>query len=300
MIDFVKILYKDKSEFEPYVNDPDNFPELLQVLERHSSEIRYPHKTNLLTMDVVIAQKYGYVKNSLHKLFNFLKYRENANYNDFTYRELCETIDFLSLNLPDIAFTGITQLEFGININISKPAELIIRENVLMHNHKNYNHNKKYNGKGELKRFDRTDYLVKIYDKAKQYSKEYGIFQNILRFEIKHKRNRYLNDIGIFNLNDLKNKENLQKLFDNCILRFDEMQIIDTFYEESIEPRDYQKLIKFTNPKYWEEDIKEKSGTTKIRHKNQFKGLIEKYSLDTTKKQLRSLLVGKFNYLINN
>ncbi|QYJ68786.1 hypothetical protein [Flavobacterium litorale] len=300
MIDFVKILYKDKSEFEPYVNDPDNFPELIQVLERHSGEIRYPHKTNLETMDVVIAQKYGYIKNSLHKLYNYLVYRENANYNDFTYSNLCESIEYLGMNLPDIAFTGITQLEFGFNICVSKPAEQIIRENVLMHKYKNYNHNKQYDGKGELKRFDHSNYLVKIYDKAKQYSKEFDIHHNILRFEIRHTRRRDLNDLGVFNLNDLRNKDNLQRLFENAIMRFDKMQIIDSILEESIEPEDFQKLIRFKNPEYWQEEIKEKSGTFKMRRRNEFNALIEKYSLNSTKNELRRLLIEKFNHLINN
>lgn len=295
MIDFVRIHYKDKSEFEPYVMKEENFEKLQTVMEYHTGEINYPYKTVLDTLDVVITKKSGYVKNSLHKLYNYVNEDEECNYNDFQYSKLCETIDYIS-KIPNITETKLTNLEFGININVDDKAENIIKKFVLMHNYKGYNHNKEYNGKGFLYQFDHSNYLIKIYDKAKQYKRP----DNILRFEIKYKRERGFNDLGIYNLKDLKNKQNLRRLFCDLMKRFEEMQIIDLFDDKDIIKKDKELLTQYINPRFWQEDIKGMSGTTKMRYKRTFNSLILKYGLDTTKKNLNTLLKEKFIQLINN
>ncbi|MBR9847490.1 MAG: hypothetical protein GYB35_15935 [Algicola sp.] len=295
MIDFVRIHYKDKSEFEPYVDNAENFNNVFKVLEGNSGEVLYPYRARLEIMDIVVTEKGGYVKNSLHKLYNYIHNKEDKNYNDFEFSKLCDTIQHIS-RIPRLAQTSLTNLEFGLNIKINKPAEEILKKSVLMHKNKGYNHNRKFNGKGELKQFNHANYLIKVYDKAKQYNLPY----HVLRFEVKFTRKRDFNKAGIYNLDDLKSKENLNELFKVYMMRFDEMQIIDTILEECIEPKDFQKLIRFKNPEYWQEDIKEKSGTFKMRRRNEFNALIEKYSLDSTKKEIRRLLIEKFNHLINN
>ncbi|MCF1420845.1 hypothetical protein [Mangrovimonas futianensis] len=295
MIDFVRINYRDKSEFEPYIDNPDNFREVFKVLESNTGEVLYPYRTRLDKMDIVVTEKGGYVKNSLHKLYNYIHSREDKNHNDFEYSKLCETILHVS-RIPDLTHTSLTNLEFGLNIRVDRPAEEILKKSVLMHNYKGYNHNRKFNGKGELKQFDHSNYVIKVYDKAKQYKLEYNVF----RFEVKFTRRRDFNKVGVYNLDDLKSKDNLKELFKIYLMRFDEMLILDEISEDSIEQLDYQKLLKFVNPKYWEEDIKTMSGTTRMRHRNQFNVIIEKYGLDSTKKELRRLLVEKFDYLINH
>ncbi|MBU2949704.1 hypothetical protein KO493_03220 [Tamlana agarivorans] len=295
MIDFVRVFYRDKSELEPYVDCGENFNEILKVLESNSGEIRYPFRTRIGIMDIVVTLRGGYVKNSLHKLYNFVYNKENKNHNDFEYEKLCETIQYLS-QVPRLTQTSLTNLEFGLNIKVDRPAEEILEKNILMHNYNNYNHNPKFRGKGVLKQYDHTNYVIKVYDKAKQYRLPY----HVLRFEVKFTRRRGFNKVGIYNLDDLKNKEKLKELFRVYLMRFDEMLIIDSVPEESIELEDYQKLSKFKNPFYWEVDIKDKSGTYRMRRRKEFNALIEKYKLNSTKAEIRRLLVEKFNYLINN
>jgi len=295
MIDFVKIHYKDKSEFEPYVDNAENFNNIFKVLEGNSGEVLYPYRARLGIMDIVVTEKGGYVKNSLHKLYNYIQNKEDKNYNDFEFSKLCDTIQHIS-RIPRLTQTSLTNLEFGLNIKVNKPAEEILKKSVLMHKNKGYNHNRKFNGKGELKQFNHANYVIKVYDKAKQYNLPY----HVLRFEVKFTRRRDFNKVAIYNLDDLKCKGNLKELFNIYMMRFDEMQIIDTILEESIEPEDFQKLIRFKNPEYWQEDIKDKSGTFKMRRRNEFNALIEKYSLDSTKNELRRLLIEKYNHLINN
>lgn len=301
MIDFVKILYKDKSQIEPYMLDSNNFEEVTQILERHSGEIRYPYTTKFELMEIRMTQKYGTVKNSLHQLYNYINFNEKANYNDFSYSKLVETIDVLNQNIPDSCTTRISQLEFGLNISTNIPAEDIIRRKVLMHDYKGYNHNKQYHGKGELKRFDHANYLVKIYDKEKQYKSDYNVSGHILRFEVRFTRNRDFNNIGVYNLNDLKSKQNLRRLFQILLKRFDDMQIVDVFDEATIlDQVDYQKLTRFCNPQFWEEVSITKSRQTRMRYRMQFEDLVKKYNLDSTKVELKNQLRNKFVELMNN
>ncbi|PXX22854.1 hypothetical protein [Arenibacter sp. ARW7G5Y1] len=296
MIDFIKIYWSDKSYLEPFVCNVDNFQSLYFVCEQHTGEISYPYKTNIESMNVVVNKKSGYVKNSIHKLFNVLNEDKEHNHNDFTYSNLCTSIDYLTSRLIDTENARISQLEFGLNINTSAAAETIIRKNVLMHQFRGYNHNRKYHGSGELKQFDHSNYVIKVYDKAKQYRIE----QNILRFEIKFLKSREFQKFGIYNINDLKNKENLKKLFELLIQRFDEITIVDDGASINISTEDNNKLRQYLNPSFWEEDLEGVHQQYKARHRNKFNDLLERNNLLKTKKALKVALTNKFKYLISN
>lgn len=297
MIDFVKIYYKDKTKLEPYAKDANNFNEIEMVLEGHSGEIRYPYRVKHENMNLVLSDKSGYVRNSIHKLNNIVELGEDHNHNDFNYSKLCSTIDYLSRTIIDSTITGLTHLEFGLNINLNKPAEGIIRGNILMHSLKNYNHNRKYYGKGELKQFDHHNYFIKVYDKAKQYELD----SNILRFEVKFIKAVEFQNLGIFCLEDLKSKINLRRLFVYLIKRFDELTIVDDYHSNTTIPnKDIELLNKFTNPVFWSEHIKEQSRTMKGKHKRRFEAILERHDLLKTKMYLKTLLLQKFIFLINN
>lgn len=294
MIDFVRIHYKDKARLEPYVLDENNFPFLLTTLEYHSDDIQYPYKAKTGFMDIVITEKIGYVKNSIHKQYNYMRTKEKQNYSDFTYSQLCETIDDLGTKIIDIKETRLTQLEFGLNITTNVPAEQIIRNNILMHKYRGYNHNQKFNGKGELKRFDHSNYLIKVYDKAKQFELE----ENLLRFEIRLSRKEF-SPLGINNLNSLKCVNILDNLLEYLIKRFDEMTIIDPV-PSGLPQKDRESLYKYKDPNYWQVELAEKSGQTHMRHKSKFQCLIDKYDLGQTKRTLRAALQAKYEILKNN
>lgn len=295
MIDFVRIYYKDKARFEPYVLDKNNFPFLLASLEYHSGDIKYPYTDKVSLMDIVVTEKTGYVKNSIHKQYNYMRTREAQNYSDFTYSQLCETIDDLGGKIIDIKETGLTQLEFGLNITTSVPAEQIIRNNILMHKYRGYNHNPKYDGKGELKRFDYRNYAIKVYDKAKHFQLD----ENLLRFEIRFLRKKEFNPLGVYNLDSLKCINVLDNLFEFLIKRFDEMTIIDPI-PNHLPQIDREELYRHKDPNYWQVELAKMSGQTRMRHKRKFQHLIDKYDLGQTKKRLRAALQAKYEFLKNN
>lgn len=295
MIDFVKLYYSDKSRLESFVLNPENFETVDAVMEYHTGEVKYPFKTKLGIMDVGISEKSGYVKNSLHKLYNHLTIGEDQNHNDFSYSSLCKTIDFMSKKIIDVDSTRLTQLEFGFNIKVDRRSEDIVRRNIIIHNHKGGS-SYDYRGKGELKQFCRNNYIIKCYDKGKQYQ----LNDNILRFEIKFIKAVEFNKLGIFNIGDLKSKLLLRNLFLYLIKRFDEITIIDDFDELSIPiKKEYDKLSRFANPNFWSEELKGVHPQTRARHKKVFNSLLEKNDLLKTKAFLRKSLYKKFFYLIN-
>lgn len=296
MIDFVRVHYHDKSILEPFMLIQENFERVITNFDYHKREVLYPYKANLGNMEIVINENGGYVKNSIHKLNNLLITGYEHNYNDFPYSELCSSIDYMSDNIIDVSQKKLTQLEFGLNINVSKSAEAIIKKSILMHNLERHTALRKFKGRGYLLEFEHTDYIIKVYDKAKQYKRP----ENTLRFEIKLIHPRQFNPLGIYNLEDLKSKENLKNLFNYMLKRFDELLIVDDITKnELISARDLDGLNIFSSFAYWENLSKNDQRQKKMIHKRKYHSLLEKYDLLKTKRTLRALLVEKFEELIN-
>jgi hypothetical protein len=296
MIDFIRLYYRDKSRLECFVLDKENFETVSTVMDYHTGEVKYPYRTKLESMDIGVSERSGYVKNSLHKLHNFRESAEDQNYNDFSFSKLCTEIDYLSKNIIDAERTQLTQLEFGLNIEIANLPELLVRRNFIMHKFKGGTGNT-YQGKGELKQFTHENYFIKVYDKGKQFE----LNKNVLRFELKFIKAKEFQKLGVHHIGDLKDKRNLRGLFNYLINRFNEMTIVDDFDENSItDVKDYNNLQKYTNPLYWTEEIRGLHPQQRIRHKQSFEKILLKNDLLKTKDNLRALLFKKYIHLINH
>lgn len=295
MIDFVSIKYYDKDNLENFVLNPENFKEVISLMEYHSGEVLFPYKANVENIEIAITKKQGRVKNSLHKLFNILKSKKEHNHNDFRYSSICETIDYLKEKIVDVSKASITQLEFGFNIEIPAQPESVIKHNVLMHQLNGYTHEDNFDGKGYLKSFDHDEYLIKVYDKSKQF-KIKGKY--ILRFEIKYKKNKPLHKFGIYNLEDLKDKTKLDKLFEDLMKRFEELTIADNYSERKDIPDEVKaKLDAYSSFSYWQQF---NNNQTKMVHKRAYFKLLEKYNLLKVKADIKTLLEKKYQELIKS
>ncbi|MGC4041205.1 MAG: hypothetical protein QM710_10570 [Flavobacterium sp.] len=296
MIDFIRIFYKDKDRFEQHVVDEQNFPDLNAVLNYHTGSIKYPYTTNLGSLALGVSEKTGYVKNSIHQLYNYLTEEAAHNHNDFGYYSICSTIDFISKKIIDANITKLTQLEFGFNLDVDKDPVSILTRNFLTHQYKEGSVID-YQSKGKLKQFVHSNYIIKIYDKSRQYN----LGNNILRFEVKFKKAVEYKHLGIYSITDLKKKIVLRKLFIYLINRFDELTIVDNFSIQSIQNKEeYYSLSRYSNPVFWTHEIKNTHSEYKARKRKHFERLLKKNNLLKTKSQLRELLHRKFIYLINN
>lgn len=295
MIDFVKLKYQNRDKMEKFVTNSENFKRCYTKMEYHSGEILYPYNVYIKKMEVSINEKSAYVKNSLHKMANYIQYNDDHNYNDFGYKRLCDTIDYLNRKVIDSLSAKITQLEFGLNINTLVAAENIIVKNILFHKHHQCNVNTKFNGKGRYKQFEYSNFYIKIYDKAKQYKLD----ANILRFEIKYKGAKGINPLGVYSLSNLKDKVVLKGLFKDLLKRFDELTIIDKITDK-VSKKDKKELTNYLSINYWENLSERKNRNLKPVHIKRFNSLLEKNNLLNTKQLLRERLIQKFETLINN
>jgi hypothetical protein len=295
MIDFIRLYYKDKSKLENFVLQEGNFETIDTVMDYHTGEVKYPFTTKLDSMSIGVSEKSGHVKNSLHKLHNYRQTSVEQNYNDFSFSKVCSEIDYISDGIIDAETTKLTQLEFGLNIETDSLPEAIVRRNFFMHKYIGGSGNN-YQGRGELKQFSHNNYIIKVYDKGKQFNLE----KNVLRFEVKFTRAIEFQNQGIFYLGDLKDKGNLRRLFIYLIKRFDEMTIVDDFDEYLItDINDYHKLIRYTNPIFWTEEIRGIHQNKRARYRDDFEKILLKNNLLKTKECLRGLLFQKYISLIN-
>lgn len=121
-----------------------------------------------------------------------------------------------------------------------------------------------------------------------------------MRFEIKFVSSKEFNPLGVYNLDDLIIKENLNMLFKYLMKRFDELLIVDDITENpQIPMNDIDSLNSYSSFVYWENLSKNNQRQTKMRHKKKYFNLLEKYDLLKTKKMLKNQLIQKFEKLIN-
>ncbi|HNP32159.1 MAG TPA: hypothetical protein PKN96_02570 [Flavobacterium sp.] len=295
MIDFVKIKYQDKDKLKRYILEAKNFDIVSDIVDLNTGLLNDFPFTKLGVLDIKIFANSAYVQNSIHKMYNYLKTGNAHNYDDFSYSKLCETIDYLTNNLINLNETYITQFEFGLNLTIDKVPEHVVRRNVLFHN-KLIASSNRFFGKGEYKQFPHTNFIIKVYDKGKQYQ----LKRNTLRLEVKLIRRIEFLKLGVSNIQDFKIEDVLRRCFKYFIMRFEQLIIIDDFDESMIaDNEDYLKLNRYTNPLFWSEELKGKHPQKVARHRGDFEVLLKKYSLLQTKDYLRTKLIEKFNTLIS-
>ncbi len=295
MIDNVRLQVLNKENFENHIIK-NNVVDLVSPLNTFTGEINESSKKGKeRNLEVRITPYQAVIFGSLHKYENLCNGETNHNYNDFSYNQIKELIPFLT-ELFDIENnTSLTNLEMGFNLDLDISPKLIIDNNVLMYDLKSANKDLKFKGRGDYKEFQKTDYILKIYSKSKQYN----LKNHLIRVEIKITKKRKLQDLGVFELEDLLNKEVLLNIFNFLLNEFQKVFIIDDFDNVKILIKDLEKLNKYTNPNYWIRIRNEKSYKITKRLENDFKLLIRKYNLGKTKKELKDKLVLKFSSLMN-
>jgi hypothetical protein len=295
MIDNVKLFVNDKHRFENHIEN-NGLVELSSTFNCVTGEINeYPKKGNDLNLIVNMTQNQATVLGSIHKYNNIMEDKGNQNFNDFSFCQIQKVIRVLTEKYKIENDTSITNLEFGFNLAVEKDPKLIIDANLLMNNYKSPSKNLKFLGRGDYKEFQLTDYNIKFYNKSKQFK----LGTHVLRIELKITRKRCLQKLDIYSLEDLMYNWAYVKLFEDFIGKFEGLMIVDEFDVDLIPEKDYNKLIKYTNPNYWI-SIKEKSPKVISRLKKDFNNLLNKHNLLKTKNELREKLESKFIELLNS
>ena len=238
-------------------------------------------KGSFFNMQIALSCVGAYIKGSIHKLTNLLKGGKNQNYNDLTFCSANESISRL-IDVFGLQKTSLTNLEFGLNILISKDPQQFLDYNLLMYDSEGHTKDLPFRGKGNYKEFQKTDYYIKVYNKSKQY----GLKSNILRVEVKIINKRKLEKMGVFSIEDLQNKETIKGLYLFLLGELQKLTILDDYTGVEMPSNDRNNLNEYTNPNYWKKLIRDKSYKVRINRKKKFEALIVKYGLDTTKKEI--------------
>ncbi|WP_332453648.1 hypothetical protein [Chryseobacterium aquaticum] len=294
MIDFIKIYTQTKEALE--ANLKKNFGDTICSMNYCTKEPQYPCRRYFENMEVRITDRMGVIRNSVHKFFNIKNGLGNNNYTDFYYSDIQIAFEQFQQDLNEnIEDYKITNLEFGLNIRTSQSPKTLLENNFVMFNFDEFSQNDTFKGKGCYKQYNRSEYLVKIYDKGLQF----GLPYNLMRVEIKIIDSKMLkNRCDIFIVKDIYNKNCLMKLFKLLLKVFDEINIIDSHTAEKVPQKDKTFIEIGKSPSYWRKIKNNQSSTYYYDIRESYNKLLEKYRLDTIKQELRDSLIHKFNFLI--
>ncbi|GAA4446122.1 hypothetical protein GCM10023189_00940 [Nibrella saemangeumensis] len=185
------------------------------------------------------------LKGSLHKYSN----GGVQNANDFTAESLFNVINDLVSNLKiNIFCSRLNNVEFGVNITLPFPVSKILKSLIT---YKNKPFTKSYDYKSQYYQCAFQQYIVKIYDKGKQY----GLDSYTLRFEIKVVKMQFFIERGvsISSLADLLDISQYDKLGSILINTFKEILFDDfSVKAEGLKPKERELLLKGRNPRFWQ------------------------------------------------
>ena len=294
MIDFIKIYTSQKEALEYKLKT--KYDDTICSLNYLTNEVKYPCRKYLENMEVKVTNTSGNIRNSLHKFHNLANYKLDNNYTDFYIEDIFGALNMLSYELGEnIDDYKVTNLEFGLNIRSSLPAEEILKKNFAMFNFDNYSQIETFKGKGFYKQYNRREYHIKYYDKAKESKPT--LHYNLLRAEIKIVDSKLLKKFGIYTVKDITNPNSLKSLFTFFLDRVEETNIIDNLNDKDIPLEDKHIIELGKSPSYWLELKQNKSNSSYYERRDKYNSILSKYNLLTIKEEVKSLLTQKFNEL---
>lgn len=291
MIDYVKIQIKNPDiDFLLKNTDLTFYREISEeTSEYKSKQVAEYHFCKITIYDSGTVLFTG----SIHKLLNSIKGVLPPNYNsllnrykgyngnDFTLKNLYEVKNHLQrlFNCKPKQMV-LRNIEIGVNLSISFDPGVFLK-GLLYQKGKPFenSYNRNYY------QVKHQQYLLKLYDKGKQY----GMGYNSLRVELKFLRMQEMNTIGIFTLEDI-NYTILNKAREVLLKRFDEVVYYDkTIRKNKLSTNEKKDLKNYKNPRYWIDDLKPQH---RDRHKKKLQKLINYHSKKLHSK-IRHMIIKK-------
>ena len=209
----------------------------------------------------------------------------------FTFESITETIAHLC-GVLDISPYICTLQNIEIGINNIVPFQVVrFIDGLLYHKGKSITEAKDEDG-WTYKQFKHGEYIVKIYDKGKQYL----LPNEVIRVEVKITKMRKLIEKAGINISTLAdiNETTLKQAFDFLYNEFNEVIYYDrSINTEGLTEAKQRKVLEYQNKTFWE-------GLTRIerhREKDQLNSLIDKHS-DNYKRQIQRQMIAGYNATI--
>lgn len=284
MIDYLKILIKDTN---PAILETNPLLEFFDNINLKTGEIKttnrkgnkvMPYKTaNYRSLEFRIYDNGKiYLSGSLHKYWNSGAH----NFNDFDYNSFLFVLTDLNTKFGLVIENCILKcLEVGINIKPPISTNHFL-DYCFLHKTSPFEYIKNSN-EGKYKQVQHSQYVVKIYNKALHYSKDYPRIEGeIMRFEIKYIKMQKLNNKGIFNLNELKNY-GLNNFKNDLIIEFKNILFFDTTITSKS-----NSLTNYKNPLFWTGLLSEKKNDLFKYHKTHLNEITLKTSQNIQQKTI--------------
>ncbi len=237
-------------------------------------------------LQFVVRGKKVSLRGSLHKHFE-----GGTNYRDFHLTDIKATIEKLAETFQfDPQQAIINFLEVGVNIPLENDPTELIKTLVIYRNKPFEPIYIKREQKGFGRKCDPQQFTIKVYNKSLQY----GLPHHLLRFEIKIKRMKYLEQYGISGLTlaDLTNPETYEPLKKMLLEVWQGILIYDPeINTESIQQKkDRELFIVGRYPEFWQDLPK----ATKNRKVKRF---IELANGEAIKEKIKQGINQKWNQL---
>jgi len=208
---------------------------------------------------VKVYQNSIFLQGSLHKFYN----EGEHNHNDFNlsaFRDVLRRLFELFRVTPENL--NLICIEYGVNILPPIESNKIINH---LFQHKRIEFESKIsNDKGNYRQAEHNEYIVKIYNKAKQFRLNY----EVLRIEIKETNLRHHRARGIFTLKDFIHSD--KTTFINSLIdKWNEVIYYDCTNENT------DKWNKYNNVNYWRDSAKNISSKNFNKHRLRLKEINE-------------------------
>ncbi len=209
-------------------------------------------------MELIVHDSgYTELQGSLHKAYNSIArtpYKKNCktengfNANQFNYTQLRYVVQFLQRILQfDFKNARLRNIEFGVNLEHHLNTELIL-SNLMRHKGKQFDRSQ-----GIYFNVGHYEFMVKCYFKSRQF----GMNENIMRYELHYNTMREINALGIELLFDLLDRSKLMRLLQRLTEVWNEIIMYDYTINEMGLERKYARWIDlYKNPNFWNITIK--------------------------------------------
>jgi hypothetical protein len=224
--------------------DQNESLEFHSEFSRQSGEVRSPRSWEEEGMKIIIKNdRHGILKGSLHKYKNAGQH----NFDDFTLKQVTETIDKLSNRLKiRVDKLQLIKLEWGFNLQLNVPPTTILSR-LVSHQNKAFERLYVFPGNNYMCHHHTLD--IKVYDKSAQNIMITGVPKNTMRIECSTNHARVLHQLGIYCLQDIKKPNKVIEMFEFLQDLWTNVLLIEPGLE-SFENENHS-ITKWSNPRYW-------------------------------------------------
>ncbi len=286
MIEIFRTYFKSKAKIEILILNGKIFDDVSISVNPVTKKEAYPITSQKNGVFFEIDEYRGFVTGISKMICNEVYQYKISKDQNIKFSDLQSSLRYVHGLDRDFATNTISQITLCLNIPTSDRGQDIIRNNIIIHKNKTYNHNHdKKKKKVELKKFVYGEYTLTI-SAEKSNNQAYNLKFKLLLHKSQYKKH-------ITQPHHLLDKKNHELLFQIFLKKFQELIIIDD-YQNIYEP-DKKTLTEYLSHNYWENLLKNKGKHVKHRQWVKFKKLIAKYKLDSLKQQLNNDLTNAFH-----